>query len=60
MFFPLIYLAVYTIVSAYRNIKMFMKGYQRVATTPDALLHAPISNQENGEFPACLLDSNRL
>ena len=50
--FPLIYLAVYTIVSAYRNIKMFMKGYQRVATTPDA------SYTDSMGFPARLMDTH--
>ena len=50
IFFPLIYLAGYTIVSAYRNIKMFMKGYQRVATTPDA------SYTDSMGFPARLMD----
>ena len=50
IFFPLIYLAVYTTVSAYRNIKMFMKGYQRVATTPDA------SHTDSMGFPARLMD----
>ena len=45
--FPLIYLAGYTIVSAYHNIKMFMKGYQRVATT---------SHTDSMGFPARLMD----
>ena len=50
IFFPLIYLAGYTIVSAYRNIKLFMKGYQGVATTPDA------SHTDSMGFPARLMD----
>ena len=50
IFFPLIYLAGYTIVSAYRNIKLCMKGYQRVATTPDA------SYTDSMGFPARLMD----
>ena len=35
--FPLIYLAVYTVVSAYHNIKMFTKGYQKYPHPP--ILH---------------------
>ena len=50
IFFPLIYLAGYTTVSAYRNIKMFMKGYQGVATNPDA------SHSDSMGFPARLMD----
>ena len=45
VFFPLIYLTLYTIVSAYRNIKIFVKGYQRVPTNPDSM-----------GFPARLMD----
>ena len=52
VFIPLIYLAVYTIVSAYRNIKKFMKGYQRVATNSDA------AHVDSLKFPARLLESN--
>ena len=52
VFIPLIYLAVYTIVSAYRNIKMFKKGYQGVATNSDA------AHVDSLGFPARLLESN--
>ena len=52
VFFPLVYIAVYTVVSAYRNIKMFMKSYQRVATTSDA------AHVDSMGFPARLLESN--
>ena len=48
--FPLIYITGYTIVSAYYKIKAFMKGYQKVATTPDA------ANINSMEFPARLMD----
>ena len=47
MFLPLIYLVVYTIVSVYRNMKIFIKGYQRVDTT--------ILDVSMG-FPARLID----
>ena len=51
---PLIYLVVYTIVSVYHNIKLFMKGcYQRPATIL-ASSHASTSNR----FPARLLENN--
>ena len=48
--FPLIYLAVYTVVSAYHNIKMFTKGYQKVSTSSDS------AHMDSMEFPARLMD----
>ena len=50
IFFPLIYLAAYTIISAYHNIKLIMKGYQRVASNPDS------SHTDSMGFPARLMD----
>ena len=47
MFLPLIYLVVYTIVSVYHNMKIFINGYQRVDTT--------ILDVSMG-FPARLID----
>ena len=47
MFLPLIYLVVYTIVSVYHNMKIFIKGYERVDTT--------ILDVSMG-FPARLID----
>ena len=53
VFLPLVYIVVYTIVSAYRNVKLYC---QRTATTPDLLAQRPLDPPDSIGFPARLIE----